>query len=262
MKQTVFAITACAASLAFGGDLIQWTDTSATALFGSGFEVDPEDQTTLTIEHANGWKYGDFFWFNDFIYFNGDDITVDGSEESWSYYGEISPRFSLNKITGSDLSVAFIKDWLIATCYEYGRNVNLDKFGDNYLVGAGVDLDIPGFDFFQLNVYQRFAGAGDGDTVQITPVWKMSFPVGESQIIFDGFIDWVVNSDGAYEKNLHVCPQIKLDIGAFFGLDAGALLAGTELDYWTNKYGVDDAENAFVDEADQFAASGIVQYHF
>ncbi len=257
MKHTVFAITACAASLAFGGDFIQWTDTSVTALFGTGFEVDPEDQTTLTVEHANGWKYGDFFFFNDLIYYNGDD---NGLSEEWSYYGEVSPRFSLNKITGSDLSVAFIKDWLVATCYEYGELAG-DDFGLQYgLVGAGVDLDVPFFDFLQINVYQRInLKSGDGDTVQVTPVWKMSFPMGESQLIFDGFIDWVVNDDGTYSKNLHVCPQVKADLGVYFGMDAGALLVGSELDYWTNKYGIEDSD-AF--DTDQFAVSGLVQYHF
>ncbi|QBG48735.1 DUF5020 family protein [Verrucomicrobia bacterium S94] len=256
MKRTLTAALAFTASLTFGGDFIQWTDTSLTVLEGSGFEVDPEDQTTLTIEHANGWKYGDFFFFNDFIYFNGDQSSADDSS---SYYGEIAPRFSFGKMLNQDLSVLFVKDVLVATCYEYGRWLNGDAFGDNYLIGAGVDLDIPGFDFFQLNVYQRFAGSGDGDTVQITPVWKISFPMGQSSLICDGFIDWVVNSDGAYEKNLHVCPQFKFDIGVFFNMEAGSLLAGTELDYWTNKYGIKDSSGF---KTDQFAASGIVQYHF
>lgn len=255
-RKLVPALLALSTTFAFGGDFLQWQDTSLTGLYGTGFEVDPETQQTLTIEHANGWMWGDFFWFHDAIYFDGDQ----SSNDKVTYYGEIAPRISAGKILKKDLSVAFVKDWLIAGCYEYGEFAGEDFGLQNGLIGVGVDLDVPGFDFFQLNVYQRFAGSGDGDTVQITPVWKMSFPVGESQIIFDGFIDWVVNSDGAYEKNLHVCPQIKLDIGAFFGLDAGSLLAGTELDYWTNKYGIKDGN--FGLDTDQFAASGIVQYHF
>ena len=261
MKRTLFAITACATTLAFGGDFIQWTDTSVSLLYGTGFEVDPEDQTTVTLEHANGWKWGDFFWFNDFIYYNGEDIIVEGSKESWAYYGEIAPRFSLNKITGKDLSVLFIKDWLVATCYEYGRNVNLDKYGHNMLIGGGVDLDVPGMDFVQLNVYQRFDLKGDnGEAVQVTGVWKYSTPVGKSTFIFDGFLDWVVNDDGDfYKSNLHFCPQVKFDVGTIWGWNPNRLNVGVEYDYWSNKYGIEDSD-AF--PTTQSAISLLVKSHF
>lgn len=258
MKRFIFAaFVSLLTSLAFAGDIIQWQDTSLTGLYGTGFEVDPETQETLTVEHANGWIWGDLFMFADFIYFDGE--TNPGNGQRSSYYAEIAPRISLGKVIGNDLSIAFVKDWLIAGCYEIGDNVNQDNFGQNYLIGAGVDLDVPGFDFFQLNAYQRIPDSGDGDTIQITPVWKFSTPVGESTFIFDGFIDWVVNSDGNYEKNLHICPQFKLDIGAFFNMKDGALLAGVEYDYWKNKYGIKDSA-AF--KTDQNAISGIVQYHF
>ncbi|MDZ8118686.1 outer membrane protein OmpK [Pontiella agarivorans] len=251
MKRTLFAILACTTSLAFGGDFIQWTDTSLTVLEGTGFEADPDDQTTLTIEHANGWKYGDFFWFNDFIYFNGDE-TFFGDEAS--YYGEIAPRFSFNKMTGEDLSVSFIKDWYVATCYEYGRRVNGDKYGHNMLVGAGVDLDVPAFDYFQLNLYQRFDLKGDnGESVQLTAVWKYSTPVGKSSFICDGFMDWVINDDGAYNSNLHFCPQIKFDVGTIWDWNPNRLNVGVEYDYWSNKYGFN---------SDQSAISLLVKSHF
>jgi nucleoside-specific outer membrane channel protein Tsx len=256
-------LTTVAASTAFAGDFIQWTDTSLTGLYGTGFEIDPEDQITLTIEHANGWKWGDFFWFNDFIYFNGDDAGVNGAQGSSTYYGEISPRVSFGKMLNKDLSVLFIKDWLIAGCYEYGEDEFGEDFGiQNYLIGGGVDLDVPGFDFVQLNVYQRIPDTGEGETIQITPVWKITFPMGKSSFICDGFIDWVVNSDGGYSENLHIVPQLKVDLGAFMGMKKGALLAGAELDYWKNKYGIEDGTDPFVPDTDQFAYSGIVQYHF
>ncbi|MDF7808415.1 DUF5020 family protein [Pontiellaceae bacterium B12219] len=259
MNRTLLSVLLCSATtLSFAGDFIQWQDTSLTGLYGTGFEVDPETQETLTIEYANGWKWGDFFWFNDLVYFNGDE---NGFGNKTSYYGEIAPRFSFNKMTGKDLSVAFVKDWLIATCYEYGHGVNGDDYGHNLLVGAGVDLDVPAFDFVQLNLYQRFDLKGDnGESLQLTAVWKYSTPVAKSTFIFDGFIDWVMNSDGSYEKNLHICPQLKFDIGALCNMEGGKLLAGVEYDYWKNKYGIKDGN--FGLDTDQNAISGIVQYHF
>lgn len=257
MKRFIFAaLVSSLASLAFSGDILQWHDTSLTGLYGTGFEVDPETQQTLTVEHADGWKWGDNFFFTDFIYYDGDSAGANGKS---SYYGEFSPRLSAGKILKKDLSVLFIKDWLVAGCYEFGE-LNGEDFGHQvYLIGAGLDLDVPGFDFVQLNVYKRIPHDGPGETVQVTPVWKFSVPVGKSTFICDGFIDWVVNSDGGYEKNLHFVPQFKFDIGALFGMQESALLAGIEYDYWKNKYGIENSDGF---KTDQHAVSGIVQYHF
>lgn len=65
----------------------QWHDTSLTLLYGDGFEVDPEEQTTLTLEHASGWGFGDLFLFMDFTHYHD-------SRRSDGFYGEFSPRFS------------------------------------------------------------------------------------------------------------------------------------------------------------------------
>jgi nucleoside-specific outer membrane channel protein Tsx len=43
-----------------------------------------------------------------------------------------------------------IKDVLLAMTYEFGENDT-----ESYLIGPGFDLAIPGFDYFQLNFYQR-----------------------------------------------------------------------------------------------------------
>src|SRR5690349_808545 len=52
--------------------LFLWTDTSVSVLpYGYGFEVDPREQSTLTIEHAHASKIGDFFGFVDFTKFHG-----------------------------------------------------------------------------------------------------------------------------------------------------------------------------------------------
>jgi nucleoside-specific outer membrane channel protein Tsx len=258
MNRTLLSVLLCSATtLSFAGDILQWQDNRITGLYGSGFEVDPETQETLTLEHADGWAWGDNYAFVDLIYYNGDENSAGDKS---SYYGEISPRLSAGKILKKDLSVAFVKDWLLAGCWEFGRDVAGEDFGyQAYLIGAGVDLDVPFFDYLQLNVYERFPKDGDGQTVQITPAWRFTIPAGKSSFVCDGFIDWVVNSDGAYEKNLHICPQFKFDVGVFVGMEANHLLAGVEYDYWKNKYGIQDSA---VFKTDQNAISGIVQYHF
>jgi nucleoside-specific outer membrane channel protein Tsx len=92
-------------------------------------------------------------------------------------------------LLGRDFSFGPIKDVLLATTYELGE-------GDveSYLVRPEFDLAAPGFDFFQLNFYYRKL---DGDRVpngalQVTPAWSYTNPVGNSSLLIDGFIDWLV----------------------------------------------------------------------
>lgn len=253
MKRILIAATAALINtVGLAGDLMLWQDNSLSLLYGSNFELDPELQQTVTFEHVSGWSKGDLFIFVDYINFNGDkDFT--GSETA--YYGEFAPRFSFGKILEKDLSTGIIQDVYVATCLEFGDNVENNR---NYLVGLGFDLAIPGFDFFQLNVYRRFeAGSGSTDTYQITPVWKMSFPMGKTELVFDGFIDYVL---GEGTDHLHICPQIKVDAGVLFGMKAKSLYAGIEYDYWKNKYAVRDGD--FGLDSDQNTFSGLIKYHF
>lgn len=222
--------------------MLQWQDNSLSFLQGGHFEADPQTQTTVTFEHVSGWNFGDLFLFVDGISYNGDDNFYG---DDTSYYGEIAPRLSAGKLLDKDLSFFFVKDVLLATCYEFG-----DNDLKNYLAGPGFDLNIPGFDFFQLNFY-RVWNESEQDSYQITPVWKMSQPVGITTVVFDGYIDWEFGND---RDNLHINPQLKLDMGVFLGMEAGKLYGGVEYDYWENKYGMGGN--------DQSAISALIKYHF
>jgi len=251
MKRTVLAgLMLMLAGTGLAGDIMQWQDNSLSYLYGDNYELDPETQHTLTFEHASGWAFGDLYMFADGTYFDG---SRDSKDNRASIYGEIAPRLSAGKILDKDLSVLFIKDWLLAGCYEFGENSD-----ENVLVGVGVDLDIPGFDFVQLNLYRRYNDhAKAPESYQFTPVWKMTIPVGDTSIVFDGFIDWVFADE---TRNFHFNPQLKLDIGTLVGMDAGKLYAGIEYDYWENKYGVRDGQ--FGLDTDQNTFSGLLKYHF
>lgn len=235
---------------------------SLTALWGDDFKVNPPLQHTFTFEHVSGWTWGDVFLFVDQINYNGQKDPGLGRN---SYYGEFSPRLSLGKLSGRNLAFGPIKDILVAATYEFGE-------GDTeaYLLGPGFDLDIPGFDFFQVNIYYR---KPDGHRVpggawQITPTWAYTLPVGNSDILIDGFIDWVINNRLAstrepgqvnYHANLHINPQIKYDLGKALGHAPKHLYVGIEYDYWSDKYGIRDSR---VFRTNQNTASALLKYHF
>jgi len=218
---------------AVAGDWLQWQDNSITYLAGRDYTVNPDQQQTLTFEHANGWKYGDTFAFVDVTAFNG---TVDPGTGSVAWYGEFAPRLSLGKLSGRGLALGPVKDVLLATAYEFGE-------GDveTWLVGPGVDLDIPGFDYVQLNAYRRHPRHGSRDAQwQVTPVWAWTVPVGRSDLLLDGFIDWVVDNGRGRHAHLHVNPQVKYDLGKALGWGGKTVYVGVEYDYWKNKFGIDD----------------------
>ncbi|HCE6607952.1 hypothetical protein A7R79_21020 [Pseudomonas aeruginosa] len=239
-----------------------WHNESLTYLYGKNFKINPPIQQTFTLEHASGWTWGDLFIFFDQINYNGKEDASNGKN---TYYGEITPRLSFGKLTGADLSFGPVKDVLLAGTYEFGE-------GDTeaYLLGPGFDLAIPGFDYFQLNFYYR---KPDGNRVragawQITPVWSYTIPVGNSDILIDGYMDWVINNKSAstsrrnqsdYHANLHFNPQVKYDLGKALGYEAKHLYVGLEYDYWSDKYGVKDSQYF---TTDQNTASFLVKYHF
>lgn len=260
-------------SLALAGSLLaapafaemHWQNNSLTYLYGKNFAVDSGQdgreaaiQQTITFEHASGWSWGDMFLFVDHKWFNGH-----SGSDGRTYYGEFAPRLSLGKVSGKDMSFGPIKDVLIASTYERGENGN-----QVYLLGPGFDLDAPGFDRLAFNFYYRKPDGSTGNPSgqwQITPTWAITIPVGKSDILFDGYIDWVVNDAGSKNsgnylaKNLHINPQIKYDLGKALDKKAGMLYVGIEYDYWSNKYGIEDS-SAF--NTDNNVVNFIVKAHY
>ena len=241
----------------FGGDLLQWQNNSLTYLWGKNFKVNPEIQQTVTFEHADGWKYGDNFFFIDKIFYNGKEDAFAGKN---THYGEFQPRLSFGKIFDQKFEFGPIKDVLLAMTYEFGEDDT-----ESYLIGPGFDLAIPGFDYFQLNFYNRHTEGGrPGDDVwQITPVWSYTIPVGSSDVLIDGYMDWVVdndvNSKGTYHANLHFNPQVKYDLGKALNWGAKQVYVGVEYSYWKDKYGIDSRGNV---DSNQSVASALVKVHF
>jgi nucleoside-specific outer membrane channel protein Tsx len=250
---------------------IHWSDNSVTLLpYGWGFEVDPSEQSTLTFEHVHASAIGDLFVFVDATHFH--DSLGGGDEDTW--YGEISPRLSLGKTLDQDLSFALfnrslfeVKDVLLAAQYERGEDADVAEAA---LIGLGFDLDIRDsgllgplgkFKYIQLNVYGR-AELAEGvehgiRDAQITMVTARPFTVGSARFLVDGYFDWVLGI-GSEDWSYHLNPQLKLDVGNYWG-SPDKFYAGLEVDFWWNKYQIPDSA-AF--ETDQYALSLMVKYHF
>ena len=92
-------------------------------LYSSGFENDTYiydtvdgEKSTITFEHFRTWTLGDIFMFVDLT----DGTKLDHTTE-YEAYSEISPRLSLSKISGSDLSAGIFGDWYLSAQINSGN---------------------------------------------------------------------------------------------------------------------------------------------
>lgn len=220
----------------------EWSSTNIQYLYGTSHQsiffdagagrLDSRDETRsiITLEHVNGWKYGDNFFFVDIT---NPDRSDD--ETKTSFYGELSPRLSLGKISGRELSLGVVKDVLITTTAEIGDGFH------NYLYGLAVDLALPGTPVFQINYYIRNEiGPGKDRGEQFTLVWLRPFAIGDLSFTFEGFLDYAYGMNHA-EDNLLTAPRLLLDVGKFWG-SPGTLQAGVEYQIWRNKFGLDSID--------------------
>ena len=224
MKFRSFILISGLLASSFSSAEMQWSDVSLTYLKGNDYELGDPSRQTLTLEHASAHNWGDNFFFLD------REKSDDGSLNT---YFELKPNISLSYLTNSDLSYGIVKDIKIATTWESGANF------DNYLIGIGADLNIPGFQYFNANIYSRNNGLKEDDNM-LTVGWGMPFNIGNAEFLYDGFIDWS-SAESDHASEMLYMAQLKWNIGKVIGTKAPIYL-GVEHVYWNNKFGVKDAD--------------------
>ena len=230
------AMSSSQAKMLFGG-------TSISALYGTDYERVPDETlTTMTLEHASTHTWGGVFFFVD-RHQGKEDANGKEFKET---YGELAPKLKLATFDNS-----FIKQVNLAGQYEFGSNSS-GFSQDNYLVGLGVDMNvpIPGMKYASASLYHAFNDKDNADDQQITVTYGWE----KNNFVVDGYIDYAFNSeDDNVKDNIHINPQIKYNLQEVLGID-NRLEVGMEYSYWKNKYGVDGV--------DQNAASALIKYHF
>lgn len=204
-----------------------WSSSNVQLLKGNSYELGDSSRTIFTYENALGFDYGDSFFFID---------VTEPFDSGTSFYSEFSPRFSLSKMTGSDMSSGAIKDVMIATTLEMGDGVR------GTLIGVGLPLKLDGFAFADVNFYLRkserdFAAVQTDTGMQLTLVWKRPFSIGSTQWSFEGFFDYAFGEDSGSapkKNNIITAPRLLMNLGS--------VEVGIEYQIWKNKFGVDGVD--------------------
>jgi len=234
----------------------QWQDTKVEVHRSSNYNapntffVDGSDYnftaSVFSFSHANGWKFGDNFFFTDVSII--DNEFAEGNKVQ--LYGEFSPRISIFKIAGAESG-----DWVINDLGVVGT-IEFPSSDFNYLVGLGASFNIPGFAFFHLNGYVRNDPSLEGVTFQVGSAWNLPFDLGPVAFLFDGFFDWAGeegDDNASSAMNFHMQPALFLDAGSIFK-KPGHIYVGSEVIYWNNKYGIEGF--------DEFAPQVTLRWNF
>lgn len=200
----------------------QWHSSNVQLLRGSGYALGSKERTIVTVEHANGWRYGDFHFFLD--------QTWPDDNKPYFYF-EPTLRFSLSKITGNDFSYGIVKDVLISSNIEKPKGQEI-----RYLGGLSVDFDLPGFKYFKSNYWVRNNQELSGSTYQITLVWNRPFKIAGADFLVEGFADFA-GSEGSTVAHQLIVPRFLVDAGSLTGMQKNKLWLGVEWQYWHNKFG-------------------------
>lgn len=248
--------TALVAACAVGGALFSPTSASAadwsvTELQYQGgrlknpFLNTKEYTNVLTIDHASGYSWGDFYFFADFI----NDEANDGFNDD-DVYTEAFAWFSSAKILKAQYS-GVIKDVGVFGSINYGADSNYLL----YLAGAYVDWNIPGFSFLRSYISVKFDdsnlpfGAGKDQTgLHADTIWAYPFEVANQRFLFQGHMEWMQLDHNELVETRDwflTQPQLRWDVGYALTGRKDVVHIGTEYQLWINKFGTDVNESAF-----------------
>jgi len=212
---------------------------------GFGFRPETEHSTTIiTFQHASGYKYGDNFFFVDFLD-SGDPSGFNNKD----WYGEWYTNFSYNKIYGKEFKGA-IRDVGLTLGVNYAADANVVK----YIPAIRLDWNIPGFNFFNtmLGLYiddsdgviggPPGSAPAEDDSWIIDASWGANFGK-DKKWSFAGHIEYIDSRTnefgGKVESWVLAQPQIRYHFN-------DALAAGIEYQYWMNKLGDKEADESAV----------------
>ena len=201
----------------------------------------------LTVQQASQWKYGDSFFFLDYIV----DREIDGFNDR-DFYAEWYPTLSIGKLQQAEASLGPISDIAIIAGINMGGDAKVLKF----LPGFRASWDIPGFLFLNTdltayidrNLGEEKGGAPkEGHSFTFDVNWAAPFKIGAQAFAIRGHVEYTGSRSNElgvrYDGSVLAQPQFVWDLGQAIADEPNQLLAGFEYQYWRNKLGTDEDEN-------------------
>lgn len=172
------------------------------------------NDTYLEYEAFAKKDWFDFYGYVDLPVFFGGNTDAKGIWNNGSpLFMEIEPRFSIDKLTGTDLSFGPFKEWYFANNYIYDMGRNDSQEQSTWYMGLGTDIDTGLPMSLSMNIYAKYQWQNYGASnenewdgyrfkvkyfVPITQLWGGNL----SYIGFTNF-DWGsdLGDDNFYDNN-------------------------------------------------------------
>jgi len=147
---------------------------------------------------VNAADYSDDIHKNDYKWMNSDSQDKSGSDDKM--FMKFAPRFSLDGMTGKDLSFGPVQELYIATLMNWGG----DNGGvNNYFIGLGSDVNVPWLGKIGLNLYGLYdANIKDWNGYQISTNWFKPFYTfaNGTFLSYQGYIDYQFGMKKKYAR--------------------------------------------------------------
>ncbi|WP_438466549.1 outer membrane protein OmpK [Marinomonas sp. PE14-40] len=129
-------------------------------------------------------------------------ITSDQDSDKQSndkMFLKLAPRFSLDAMTGNDLSFGPVKEVYISTLFNISGGVDADGTSDvnNYFAGIGADVEVPWFGKVGVNLYALYDQSNrQMNGYQFSTNWFKPFKQFDNSFIaYQGYLDYQFGMD-------------------------------------------------------------------
>lgn len=234
---------------AFAAD---WSTTEIQYQFGNldnPFAGNQTETSIITLQHASGNRFGDVFFFVDFL----DDGRSDFFNDK-DAYAEGYAYFSSAKILGSSFGGP-VKDVGVLIGFNYDADADFLA----YLPGAYIDWNVPGFAFLRTQftaVIDDSTGIANGGNspsrdngFEADVSWAYPIQAFGQYFSFEGHIQYDTGVDNEFGVSLPYSvlgqPQFRWDVGYAVSGKKDQFFIGTEYQFWINKLGTNVDESAF-----------------
>ena len=132
---------------------------------------------------------------------NSDSSNSDKKDDASKMFMKLAPRFSIDGMTGKDLSFGPVQEVYVATLFNWGGGAfNKDGSGDvnNAFVGLGSDVMVPWLGKVGMNLYGLYdVNAKDWNGYQFSMNWFKPFVNFDngSFISYQGYVDYQFGAD-------------------------------------------------------------------
>ena len=184
-------------------------------------------------------------YFDVFNLTNSNDSDKKGASKMFM---KLAPRFSLDGMTGKDLSFGPVKEVYFSTLFNVGGGSS-DVNESNW--GIGVDIDIPWLGTSGLNLMGTYnINDKEWDGFQLTGNWFKPFYFFENKsfLSYQGYFDYRFGADKAYRNGYQTKTETGFDWFNGIYWHSERFAAGYGLKYFHDVYTVKDGQPIFDDK--------------